>query len=80
MLTWRKNVYQVTPRYSPKFHNQGGIRMTFQSLIWRIRWLFDRKWKESTRARVLREKAAAETAGKPFRMTALRRFVMDRPA
>ena len=49
-----------------------------QSLIWRIRWLFDRKWKESTRARVLREKAAAETAGKPFRMTALRRFVMGR--
>ena len=46
--------------------------------LWKVRWILDRRWRESTRARVLREKAAAETAGKPFRMTALRRFVMDR--
>ena len=49
-----------------------------QSLIWRIRWTFDKRWREATKARVLRERKAAEAAGKPFRMTALRRFVMGR--
>lgn len=49
-----------------------------QSLIWRIRWQFDRKWRESTKRRVLKAKADAEFVSKPFRMTALRRFVIDR--
>ena len=47
-------------------------------LVMQARWRFDRRWREATRCRVLRERKAAETAGKPFRMTALRRFVMDR--
>ena len=51
-----------------------------QSLIWRIRWTFDKRWRESTQSRYLRERAAAEFVSKPFRMTALRRFVMDRLA
>mgnify|MGYP001608016907 CR=1 FL=1 len=34
--------------------------------LWKVRWILDRRWRESTRARVLREK------------TALRRFVMGR--
>mgnify|MGYP001570779691 CR=1 FL=1 len=52
--------------------------MTFQSLIWRIRWTFDKRWREATRCRVLKAKARSNISGKPFRMTALRRFVMDR--
>ena len=52
--------------------------MTFQSLIWRIRWTFDKRWRDSTRSRVLKAKIAAEFVSKPFRMTALRRFVMGR--
>ena len=54
--------------------------MKFQSLFWRIRWVFDRRWRESTRCRVLRERKAAEAAGKPFKLTALRQFVLDRLA
>ena len=54
--------------------------MKFQSLFWRIRWVFDRKWRIATRARVVGQKAIAETAGKPFKLTALRRFVLDRLA
>lgn len=49
-----------------------------QSLIWHIRWTFDKRWRESTLARYRREKAAADVTGKHYRMTELRRFVMER--
>lgn len=45
---------------------------------WNIRWWIDRRWRTATRSRVLREKKEAESAGKPFKMTALRRFVLAR--
>ena len=54
--------------------------MNLQLIKWNIRWLMSRRWREATRCRVLREKKAAEAAGKPFKLTALRRFVLDRLA
>ena len=52
--------------------------MNLQLITWHIRWLMSKRWRDSTRCRVLRERLAANTAGKPFKMTVLRRFVMDR--
>ena len=54
--------------------------MTFQSLIWRIRWTFDKRWRASTKARYVREHKASLLTGKLLRMTALRRFVAGRLA
>ena len=49
-----------------------------QSLIWRIRWTFDKRWRESTIKRVRKAECKAAANVTLFRMTALRRFVMGR--
>lgn len=51
-----------------------------RSLKWRIRWMFDKRWRASTRSRVSCERRTAEASGKPFKLTKLRKFVLDRPA
>ena len=52
--------------------------MNLQLITWHIRWLMSKRWRGSTRCRVLRERKAAEVAGKPFKTTKLRQFVLDR--
>ena len=52
--------------------------MNLQLIKWHIRWLLSPRWRESTKRRVLKAKAAAEFVSKPLKLTALRRFVMGR--
>ena len=51
-----------------------------QMLVWAARWRFDKKWREATRRRYLRDQGMAQAAGKPLRDTALRKFVAGRLA
>lgn len=52
--------------------------MTFQSLIWRFRWTFDKKWGGAAKARYQRERARAVIDVKPLRETPLRKFLATR--